>query len=243
MEQTSSTTTTTTTTTMMMMTTMSQETFHLQYQLVQMEVIFGDFWFSCEQILSIFPFFFHGHFEIARFFFGRIVDLQNFHLIFDSLTRENQFLFAKAIGYLNFLNPMYVDRLYELDLSIRDERETTKMLVDLAIVEPGENWINQKFALVGEEWIPGWQLPTRWANNKKEINSIEEIQKKTNQKQKMSAIISTTTTGSNSSNNTGVDKSGHLIVTYTSKEENGCQAVVSFRKTLFNRVLCGTRLY
>ncbi len=50
------------------------------------------------------------------------------------------------IGIMNLMDPMKPDRLYRLDLRKVDHREWVKILVTLAIAEPGENWEQ-----VGEE--------------------------------------------------------------------------------------------
>lgn len=41
---------------------------------------------------------------------------------------------------MNLLDPMKPDRLYRLDLRRFDHREFVKILVSLAVAEPGDNW-------------------------------------------------------------------------------------------------------
>lgn len=41
---------------------------------------------------------------------------------------------------MNILDPLKPDRLYRLDLRRYDHREWVKILVTLAIAEPGDNW-------------------------------------------------------------------------------------------------------
>ncbi len=53
------------------------------------------------------------------------------------------------------MNP---DRDYLLDLALPDEREAARMLVKLAVSEPGENWTNESY---GD--IVDWELPATWA--------------------------------------------------------------------------------
>lgn len=41
---------------------------------------------------------------------------------------------------MNVFSPHYPDGFYRLDLARSDERLICKLLVKLAVVEPGENW-------------------------------------------------------------------------------------------------------
>ncbi|ETK90001.1 hypothetical protein F441_06252 [Phytophthora nicotianae CJ01A1] len=184
-------------------------------KLVQIESAICDRWISCEQaskIIACMPASFHARPETARILFSRLIDIHNFFRIYDAMSRAEQQVCSHILGWLNIMNPMSPERFYALNLSIYDEREMTKVLVDLAIGEPGENWLNQSFSLVqGEPGIPGWKLPTRW---EKEDNKEG-----------------------------GVNRAGFLELEYYSGQDRGCAPVLSLRKTLMKRVLCGTRLY
>jgi len=57
-------------------------------------------------------------------------------------------------------NPDYPDRYFELDLSNRDEREMADVMTVLAVAEPGENFIGERFA--NPKPIAGWELPESW---------------------------------------------------------------------------------
>ncbi|TYZ59673.1 hypothetical protein PybrP1_011334 [[Pythium] brassicae (nom. inval.)] len=135
-------------------------------KLVQIESAICDRWLSCEQaaaIIACMPSAFHARPETTRLLFSRLIDLGSFCRIYDALAPEDQGVCAKTLGWLNMCNPMEPERSYALDVSVWDEREMTKLLVELAIAEPGENWINQSFAPAkGEPGIPGWKLPVRW---------------------------------------------------------------------------------
>ncbi|KAJ0411783.1 hypothetical protein ATCC90586_006742 [Pythium insidiosum] len=185
-------------------------------KLVQIEAAVCDRWLSCSQaaqIIACMPSAFHARPETARLLFSRLIDIANFHRLFDAMTRDEQYICAKSLGWLNIFNPMFPERAYSLDLSIWDEREMTKLLVELAITEPGENWINQSFSTVrGEPGIPGWKLPVRWEKEDDKDGS-------------------------------GVNRSGFLELEYYSGADRGCMPVPSFRKALFSHVLAGTRLY
>lgn len=185
-------------------------------KLVQIESAVCDRWLSCEQaaaIIACMPSAFHARPETTRLLFSRLIDLGSFCRVYDALAPEDQRVCAKSLGWLNMCNPMEPERRYALDVSVWDEREMTKLLVELAIAEPGENWINQSFAPAqGEPGIPGWKLPVRW-------------EKKDDGKEG------------------GVNRSGYLEVEYYSGQDRGCAKVPAFRKTLLKRTLCGTRQY
>ena len=64
---------------------------------------------------------------------------------------------------MNIYNPIHADRLYKLNLKTPDEHAMAQVLVKLAIVEPGENWVDEKFRRKESlPWSPGWQLPAEW---------------------------------------------------------------------------------
>ncbi|RLN88341.1 hypothetical protein BBJ28_00000671 [Nothophytophthora sp. Chile5] len=135
-------------------------------KMVQVESAVCDRWLSSEQaakIIACMPATFHARPETARILFSRIIDIDNFYRLYDSMSKLEQQVCARTLGWLNIVNPMAPERFYSLNLAVNDEREMTKVLVELAIGEPGENWLNQSFALAqGEPGIPGWKLPVRW---------------------------------------------------------------------------------
>ncbi|POM61165.1 hypothetical protein PHPALM_29859 [Phytophthora palmivora] len=184
-------------------------------KMVQIESAICDRWLSCEQaskIIACMPATFHARPETARILFSRLIDIDNFYRIYDVMSKPEQNALSRMLGWLNIMNPMVPERVYALNLSVYDEREMTKVLVELAIGEPGENWLNQSFTLVqGEPGIPGWKLPSRW---EKEDNKEG-----------------------------GVNRAGFLGLEYYSGQDQGCAPVLSLRKSLMKRVLCGTRLY
>jgi len=63
---------------------------------------------------------------------------------------------TKRIGILQLMNPMCVEGYYELDLSERQDAIVARVLVDLSVKEPGENWIDETFN--GN----GFELPATW---------------------------------------------------------------------------------
>ena len=62
----------------------------------------------------------------------------------------------RRIGILQLMNPMCVEGYYELDLSEREDAVVARVLVDLSVKEPGENWIDETYN--GN----GFELPATW---------------------------------------------------------------------------------
>ena len=49
------------------------------------------------------------------------------------------------LGWLNCWNPLDPDIMYRINLGMRDERTVAECLVNLAVKEPGENWVGEFF--------------------------------------------------------------------------------------------------
>ncbi|KAF4044726.1 EF-hand domain pair [Phytophthora infestans] len=94
--------------------------------------------------------------------FDRITDLHNFSGVLSALTDDEAAQALYRLGMLNVLTPLWPDNYYELALGRYEEREVAKMLVRLAIDEPGENWQNETFGWSRDEKIPGWELNFSW---------------------------------------------------------------------------------
>ncbi|CAM9528230.1 unnamed protein product, partial [Sphacelaria rigidula] len=76
--------------------------------------------------------------------FDRIVDIENIDLLLQEFTQAEEDEFLWRIGPLNIYNPLKPDRLYDLDLTHRDERE--QLLARLAAEEPGENFVDEQYS-------------------------------------------------------------------------------------------------
>ncbi len=63
---------------------------------------------------------------------------------------------TNRIGILQLFNPMFVEGYYELDLEDRSHAIVARVLVDLSVKEPGENWIDETFC--GRPF----ELPATW---------------------------------------------------------------------------------
>lgn len=60
------------------------------------------------------------------------------------------------LGWLNCWNPLDADVMYRLELENQDQNIVAQCLVDLAVKEPGENWM-------GEHWDgKEFELPSTW---------------------------------------------------------------------------------
>ena len=50
-----------------------------------------------------------------------------------------------------------------MDLRRWDHREMCKVLIALALAEPGENWVNEEYRWSKyDDVVPGWILPQPW---------------------------------------------------------------------------------
>ncbi|EGZ06681.1 hypothetical protein PHYSODRAFT_529594 [Phytophthora sojae] len=129
----------------------------LQQKLVLLEILVADRWLSSDQalqLIEVFPNAVRARARAACLTFSRIVDLENFIQIYDSLSSEDQEECVKRLGWLNILDPLQPDRQYPpLDLSIHDERELVQMLAQLALEEgvPSDS--------MGVLPPPGWGRP------------------------------------------------------------------------------------
>ena len=94
---------------------------------------------------------------------SRVIDLYNFDIVISCLSLEEQARITFRLGWLNTWNPLKPDFYYELQHTRREERLVSKALLHLAVVEPGENWLEETFAWGRfDNAIPGWELPRTW---------------------------------------------------------------------------------
>jgi len=67
------------------------------------------------------------------------------------------------LGALNLYSARRPERFYSFDLRTREDREVCKVLVALALAEPGENWIDERYKReAAMDWVAGWELPKEW---------------------------------------------------------------------------------
>eukprot|EP00753_Platysulcus_tardus_P011172 PLAT3273.4.p1 GENE.PLAT3273.4~~PLAT3273.4.p1 ORF type:complete len:991 (+),score=433.08 PLAT3273.4:1-2973(+) len=77
--------------------------------------------------------------------FTRVVDEENMDALLKCCGDGSRQALRRRIGYLHLFNPMLPERSYKLDLSLYEEREVARVLVELACAEPGQNWRNELF--------------------------------------------------------------------------------------------------
>ncbi|KAK3264317.1 hypothetical protein CYMTET_26939 [Cymbomonas tetramitiformis] len=79
-------------------------------------------------------------------FHSRLYDLCNFvRCMRDNLSFDHQQRVLKMVGVLNVVNIFDLDGRYQFDMSIKDEHNCARVLIDLAGVEPGNNMLNEMF--------------------------------------------------------------------------------------------------
>ncbi len=102
--------------------------------------------------------------QILLAVWSRIIDLNMLYKIVQELfTNEERLEALHRIGIMNLYDPSMVDYDYNLDLRRFDHREYAKILIALAMKEPGDNFQNQQFRWTKfDDPIPGWVVPTTW---------------------------------------------------------------------------------
>lgn len=140
------------------------------FKFLHLRTLIGSLWITSRQaarIVKEFPQFGYDgqpHRETAILcIFNRIIDLENFHIVLNTLPSCNHHTLQNRIGWQNVLNMYQVDRLFILDVSLDDDRNMAIMLAKVAQVEPGENFIEPKYRrTLSDMFIPGWTLPQSW---------------------------------------------------------------------------------
>ena len=110
------------------------------------------------------------------------------------------------------MNPLHPERVYVLDLRQYEDREMCKVLVKLAVSEPGANWNDEGYRWsIKDAYVPGWELPADWASPDKDGEG-------------------------------GPRRFGRLKLRYTSDKAKGCDPTWDVRRALMTRFLCGEAL-
>eukprot|EP00618_Florenciella_parvula_P031886 CAMPEP_0119526394 /NCGR_PEP_ID=MMETSP1344-20130328/41011_1 /TAXON_ID=236787 /ORGANISM="Florenciella parvula, Strain CCMP2471" /LENGTH=674 /DNA_ID=CAMNT_0007565369 /DNA_START=175 /DNA_END=2199 /DNA_ORIENTATION=+ len=92
--------------------------------------------------------------------FSRLLDLGEVDGLLNIMTQQERNEASHRLGWLNLFNPMYPERDYQLELNHWDQRETCKIIVELAMAEEGENWVDEAYRRRRDmPWVPGWQFP------------------------------------------------------------------------------------
>ena len=103
--------------------------------------------------------------ELVVTLFGRTVDMLQFKKVLHFFSNKERNNVYQRLGPLNAMNPMDPDGWWQINLSTKDERAVTKMLVYLALAEPGENWLGERFGERVERISDAWELPKSWTDD------------------------------------------------------------------------------
>jgi hypothetical protein len=167
------------------------------------------------QLMNYFPEEGYLRVQVLLAIFSHIIDAENICLdIYDKHCSLNERLeIIHRLGILAVMDPMKPDREYCLDLRHYDQREWAKVLISLALNEPGDNWVDG-----GEyRWsryddpVPGWILPQPW-----------------------------TLPDDSDGGEGGPRRYGWLRVTYTSTAK-GCEPSPQVRRNLRRKTLAGQK--
>jgi len=103
--------------------------------------------------------------DVLVMMYGKIKDIENLYDICDppELNEEMCEEVINRLGWLNVFNPLKPDHQFNLNMKWRDHRVLAEILVELAVVEPGENLQDQRYRWKPDsDWIPGWDVPESW---------------------------------------------------------------------------------
>ncbi|CAM9323480.1 unnamed protein product [Ectocarpus fasciculatus] len=139
------------------------------YKLKELEVALCSSCLTSDQLVRIlenFPREGQIRAEVVTTFYHKVLDTGNMCLLVDALRPDEEREVLARRGYLNVVNPVFADRYYHLNLAVWDEREMAKILVRLAITEPGENWLDETYTRSPEIGaLYGWELPLDWTQD------------------------------------------------------------------------------
>ena len=112
---------------------------------IQLQIMLPNLFLSVSQLIVLLEYFppEEGYLrvQLIQSVFSHLVDLEQMHRVIDGmLTQDERTELFHRIGIMNLLDPLTPDRLYRLDLRRYDHREWAKILITLAVAEPGENW-------------------------------------------------------------------------------------------------------
>ena len=200
-----------------------QKCINFEKYLLSLEVyMIYNMWISCSQVMDIYNAFkaedapLDVLVRVICILFSRIVDLENFSDILTNVPSAMRCEIIHRLGILNTWSPMKPDGLYELDLACNDHREVLKLLIKLAVIEPGQNaFIEQLYTTRVEEPRIDLEIPPQWADaDDKKVGG----------------------------NESGPPRYGYIFFKYTSDPAFGCEPNWDARKELTQfRTLAGTR--
>jgi Ran GTPase-activating protein (RanGAP) involved in mRNA processing and transport len=136
----------------------------------QLEDTFAHVWLLCRHVAAIViatplgtsgrtDYFGSYHVDLIVSLFARIVDIHNFEVIMSVLNAQECAQLYCRIGWLNLFNPTKPEGFYCLDFCRYEERLCAKMMIGLALVEPGDNWKDNSMRWTWDsDPVPGWEL-------------------------------------------------------------------------------------
>jgi len=139
-------------------------------KLLQLQLHMTSCYITVDQVITLLSYFpnLNGtcyiRVQILQAVWSRIVDLNMLYKIVHELFSPEERLEAlHRLGIMNLYDPGMVDYDYNLDLRRFDHREYAKILIALAMKEPGDNFQNQQFRWTKyDDPIPGWVVPSTW---------------------------------------------------------------------------------
>ncbi|CAM9197908.1 unnamed protein product [Ectocarpus sp. 13 AM-2016] len=187
------------------------------HRLLMLQTVAAAACYTCQQameIASAFPWQDFGRVQALIIVFSRIVDVDRFSEVVLSCVRsEERRELQHRLGILNVLNPIRPDGPYVLDLKCWEEREWAKILIKLAVEEPGANWDHETYTHArGTPNIQGWLLPESWTREDEDMGG-----------------------------DGGPRRSGILCLRYITDASLGCIAKWEVRRALRSRTLGGVK--
>ncbi|CBJ31908.1 Hypothetical leucine rich repeat calcium binding protein [Ectocarpus siliculosus] len=187
------------------------------HRLLMLQTVASAAWYTCQQameIASAFPWQDFGRVQALIIVFSRIVDVDRFsEVVLSCVRNEERRELQHRLGILNVLNPVRPDGPYLLDLKCWEEREWAKILIKLAVEEPGANWDHETYTHArGTPIIQGWLLPESWTREDEDMGG-----------------------------DGGPRRSGILCLRYITDASLGCIAKWEVRRALRSRTLGGVK--
>lgn len=108
---------------------------------IQMPVLFFSV-AQAAQLMALFPQEGYLRIQLLLAVFSHLTDAENLCDIYDNLSADERAELVHRVGILCVTDPMRPDREYHLDLRRWDQREMCKILIQLGINEPGDNWVD-----------------------------------------------------------------------------------------------------
>ena len=186
-------------------------------RLLELQIRMPSLYLTCDQVvelMDLFPEEGYQRIQVLLSVFSHIVDSENVCEIYEQhCSADEREEMMHRLGILCIMDPLKPEREYRLDLRRWDMREWCKILIVLAINEPGDNWVDggeyrwSKY----DDPVPGWILPAPWC-----------------------------TPDESSDGEGGPRRYGWLRVTYTSSAK-GCEAAPQVRRNLRKRCLAGLK--